>query len=80
MKAEKLHEIATLANYIEYKRIIEELRKQAENGRTTVTIPFIPDTIMALLKEKGYIVKPIFKYKYKFLFFKKKEKQYLIQF
>ncbi|WP_267740753.1 hypothetical protein [Myroides injenensis] len=80
MKAEKLHEIATLANYIEYEKIIEELRKQAENGKTSVIIPFVPATIMELLKENGYVVKPVFNYRYNFLFFKKKQKQYLIQF
>lgn len=79
MTAEELNNIAENALNDQYKKIINQLKECAIKGKNSCLITNLPISISKKLKQKGFIIIPVYKYKY-FLFKKKRIKYYLIQF
>lgn len=80
MTAEQLNAIAEKALDNQYNSIISKLKESANRGKNSCIIHDLPTSISRKLKEKGYIIIPIFKYRYNFLFKKKRIKHFMIQF
>lgn len=80
MTAAELNNIAENALNDQYKTIINKLKDCAIKGKNSCVISNLPVSLAKKLKQKGFIIIPVFKYKYSFFFRKRKIKYYMIQF
>ncbi|AJA69938.1 hypothetical protein HX045_05730 [Myroides odoratimimus] len=81
MTAEELNIIAENALNDQYKKIINQLKESAIKGKNSCIIKNLPTSISKKLKEKGFVIIPIYKYRYNYFLFKKRRiKYFLIQF
>ncbi|WP_313138857.1 hypothetical protein [Myroides sp.] len=80
MTAQELKSIAENALEQQYNGLISNLEECAKQGKNIYFTEELPDILLDKLILKGYRITPVVKYKYSFLFQKKKVKYYKIQF
>ncbi|MCC9043762.1 hypothetical protein LNQ81_13870 [Myroides sp. M-43] len=80
MTADQLNSIAENALEEKYTLIITKLQESAAQGKNSYITDDLPEPLYRKLTNKGYVIIPIFKYKYDYLLRKKKKKYFMVQF
>ncbi|KUF45178.1 hypothetical protein HX071_18180 [Myroides marinus] len=80
MTAQELNSIAEQALEQQYNDLISNLRECAKQGKNSYLSEELPDILLDKLIFKGYRITPVVRYRYSFLFQKKRVKHYKIQF
>lgn len=80
MTADQLNAIAEKALDNQYNTLLSKLKECAKKGKNSFIITDLPTSLSRKLTQKGFVIIPVFKYKYNFFLKRKKTKHYMIQF
>lgn len=80
MTADQLNSIAENALEEKYISIINKLKESALQGKSSYTTDDLPEALLRKLTNKGYVITPVFKYKYDYLLRRRKKKYYMVRF
>lgn len=77
---ESLNSIATKASLKKYDCIIAKLEKSARKGKNGIVVNYVPDVVVARLKEEGYYVSTYVRKRSWYIFRHKMVRYYVVKF
>lgn len=80
MTADQLNSIAENALEEKYIYLINKLKESASLGKNSYTTDDLPEPLVRKLTNKGYVIIPVFKYKYDYLLRRRKRKYFMVRF